>query len=961
MEDCKEEHAKGSEVIVIRCGNDEKAKKGDSLQEAFKKFRKERQKAICLSKQVSEGSIQWRADPKRMNNLRMRFVEQCKQYFGVPYAKKYQEPGTPEYNSPLFLDCCGLIRRVLRDLKEDFGFVIGPWNQAYMFDTLPLDVENTADLKPGDLVFVSGIYHNPKSKKQRHNMVHVEVWAGNGDKTIGARWQRGKVQYHNSYKFNAKSYHSMQYHFKSIDTWLKGICKSHCPEHAWKRSKYKPGKKSIFAENQASETPDEDAEQEAAVDDQVQCKDANKKPLCTLKNNNYANCFSGKSHDVLRCFTTSNTVLKKPVTNAVSRCDGPDIDKKVLSNTDTMQVDQTVFCDLDECVHWLLSKVMSELENELDNGNSSCEDQVKTHSSVNVDKDLRGGNQRRVEMSTIQRNRCSCQQCHPVEMNNYCIHQYNFDNSGTISEDEFRSLEDNIDLCSSLECFEFMEAIGDDEFSYLEDHRDLTSSLESFGFVSGGAVCSGKAFSVVHCPNNSNASGNHSTERSFSPSKTPKNKEEFGRSFSSGKGQGKDDDKKRKGKDSPDRNLPGSTRSVGLLNGKQPSFFIGGSNGNWMIESTLVSLGWSKVEDKMDKSFKLKWVECKSQINYSTFRDGEQLVNHISNMNLLTTKLGLLNSLQEYQRVQQKVAGRSASKLLIPISEFVPETYKLMNATEKTKFVNDIYKDGETWICKPTGMNQGKGIYLISGKEQLMEKLKINAESDGSRIRRTQMTRHQHGRVIQRYVMNPLLLNGFKFDVRTYMLIASTTPYVVFYHPGYVRLSCVPYTPYTQDATGLHAHLTNQYVQKKHPMYSSMKEDTVWDFDHLQSYIDEKYTEEKGLPENWVYTAFTKRMHQIMTTCFHSVRQKLHRRTGTFDLLGFDFLIDDEFKVWLLEVNINPALHTNCKVLMDLLPGVVDETLKLVIEIFEKTKKRRPLFPLENQKGFQLIYNGEGK
>lgn len=38
-------------------------------------------------------------------------------------------------------------------------------------------------------------------------------------------------------------------------------------------------------------------------------------------------------------------------------------------------------------------------------------------------------------------------------------------------------------------------------------------------------------------------------------------------------------------------------------------------------------------------------------------------------------------------------------------------------------------------------------------------------------------------------------------------------------------------------------------------------------------------------------------MLQIMTTCFHSVRQKLHRRAGTFDLLGFDFLIDDNFKV----------------------------------------------------------------
>ena len=36
-----------------------------------------------------------------------------------------------------------------------------------------------------------------------------------------------------------------------------------------------------------------------------------------------------------------------------------------------------------------------------------------------------------------------------------------------------------------------------------------------------------------------------------------------------------------------------------------------------------------------------------------------------------------------------------------------------------------------------------------------------------------------------------------------------------------------------------------------------MKEDTVWSFERLQSYIDEKYAREKELPENWVYTTFT--------------------------------------------------------------------------------------------------------
>ena len=60
------------------------------------------------------------------------------------------------------------------------------------FDTLPLVVAGPAEMQPGDLVFVSGTYYNEKRKKQRHNMVHVEIWLGEGEKTVGARWQRGR-------------------------------------------------------------------------------------------------------------------------------------------------------------------------------------------------------------------------------------------------------------------------------------------------------------------------------------------------------------------------------------------------------------------------------------------------------------------------------------------------------------------------------------------------------------------------------------------------------------------------------------------------------------------------------------------------------------------------------------------------------------------------------------------------
>lgn len=58
-----------------------------------------------------------------------------------------------------------------------------------------------------------------------------------------------------------------------------------------------------------------------------------------------------------------------------------------------------------------------------------------------------------------------------------------------------------------------------------------------------------------------------------------------------------------------------------------------------------------------------------------------------------------------------------------------------------------------------------------------------------------------------RYIANPLLLDKCKFDIRAYMLIASTSPYIVLYHSGYARKAC---ETYSCDSTDLTSHLTNQ-------------------------------------------------------------------------------------------------------------------------------------------------------
>ena len=68
-------------------------------------------------------------------------------------------------------------------------------------------------------------------------------------------------------------------------------------------------------------------------------------------------------------------------------------------------------------------------------------------------------------------------------------------------------------------------------------------------------------------------------------------------------------------------------------------------------------------------------------------------------------------------------------------------------------------------------------------------------------------------------------------------------------------------------------------------------------------------------------------MKQIMDYIFKSVKNKLKCCRGYFDLYGLDFMVDDNMKVYLIEVNANPSLSTNCTVLYGVVPQVVRESL----------------------------------
>jgi hypothetical protein len=52
-------------------------------------------------------------------------------------------------------------------------------------------------------------------------------------------------------------------------------------------------------------------------------------------------------------------------------------------------------------------------------------------------------------------------------------------------------------------------------------------------------------------------------------------------------------------------------------------------------------------------------------------------------------------------------------------------------------------------------------------------------------------------------------------------------------------------------------------------------------------------------------------MKYLVVKTFESVRTKINpdSRRGCFELLGFDFMIDADFTVWLIECNTNPCIE----------------------------------------------------
>jgi len=235
------------------------------------------------------------------------------------------------------------------------------------------------------------------------------------------------------------------------------------------------------------------------------------------------------------------------------------------------------------------------------------------------------------------------------------------------------------------------------------------------------------------------------------------------------------------------------------------------------------------------------------------------------------------------------------------------------------------------WIIKPTNSSQGKGIYIIDDVSEV--------PIDESCI-------------VSRYIPNPLLINGLKFDLRIYVLVTSYDPLRVYvYNEGLARFASEAYLD-ANGKTNKYAHLTNYSINKKNEKYQQNMNADQDDAGHKWSLgAFSKHLEGAGVDMNLLWSKIYDVIIKTLLTLEPYVQaglKKLPSRSNCFELLGFDILVDNDLKPWLMEVNLSPSLATDSPLDLKIKSSLFIDTLNLV-GIKKHDRRRDNLTKMKNR------------
>ena len=194
-----------------------------------------------------------------------------------------------------------------------------------------------------------------------------------------------------------------------------------------------------------------------------------------------------------------------------------------------------------------------------------------------------------------------------------------------------------------------------------------------------------------------------------------------------------------------------------------------------------------------------------------------------------------------------------------------------------------IYGKRNIWIVKPGRKSRGRDISLFDNLENIKK-----------------YTQNPQKWVVQKYIENPLLVLGKKFDIRQWVLVSCGQPLTIWiFSRSYLRFAVENYEG--TSLNNLFVHLTNNSISKNSAKFgNSGIEGCMWHSEQFEEFLSQSYGE--NVWKNRLYP----RIKEIVKNSLIAVGPLGKKKN--FELLGYDFMVDQELQVWLIEVNSSPAM-----------------------------------------------------
>ncbi|CAF3852147.1 unnamed protein product [Rotaria magnacalcarata] len=212
--------------------------------------------------------------------------------------------------------------------------------------------------------------------------------------------------------------------------------------------------------------------------------------------------------------------------------------------------------------------------------------------------------------------------------------------------------------------------------------------------------------------------------------------------------------------------------------------------------------------------------------------------------------------------------------------------------------------------------------------------------------------------IVQKYIANPYLINGHKFDLRLYVYVTSHDPLRIYlFDDGLTRFASRKYSSSVKSLSDRFMHLTNYSINRYNSEYKTNNDSGActghkWSLKALWTYLKKRDLDVADIMEK-IKDLIVKTI--ISADAYINVLTKanVRRKFSVHELFGFDVILDEQCKPYIVEVNISPSLHSNSPLDISVKGAMIADLLNLsgfMIPdrrdiLYEGSARRKPKLP----------------